>query len=86
MEITPNTIVNNLEQFGQACLDLAAKLTDSGRPLNRQEASLVRQAMLSWVEEIMEEIKVSYMVDSPRLYEASERLHEVFKAVEAITR
>lgn len=86
MEITTHTIIQNLESFGEACIKLANQLSDSGRPLNRREASLVRQAMLGWVEEIMEEIKVEYMVDSERLTESIERLNAIFEAVHTVTR
>ena len=86
MDITSHEIIHKLEVFGKACIDLSEQMADSGRPLNRDEASLVRQAMLGWVEDIMEEMKISYMIGSPRIKEDTDRLVILCEAVSDITR
>ncbi len=86
MKVTAHTIITNLETFGKSCLELAEQLSDSGRPLTPNEANLVRQAMLGWVEEIMHEIKVEFMVGHGVPDESIDRLREVSHAVYDITR
>ncbi|MHA2265951.1 MAG: hypothetical protein ACXAEN_26455 [Candidatus Thorarchaeota archaeon] len=86
MKVTAHTVINNLETFGKACIELAEQLTDSGRPLTPDEANLVRQAMLGWVDEIMHEIKVLFIVGSIVPDEAIDNLRSVAHAVYDMTR
>jgi hypothetical protein len=82
MKVTQHHIVQQLESLAERCTKLAETLSDSGRPLDHEEVSLVRQAMFGWVKEILVEIQMYYLMgEHERCVMAQDRLGEVMEAL-----
>lgn len=79
-------IRNQLEYMAGRLMDLAEALSDKGRSLHPEEASLLRQAMFGLVEEHAESVKFQYLMDGRHLMTALEQLRDVIMDVEHLTK
>lgn len=77
--MSSSDLVLHLQSSAEHMMRLAETISEHGRPLTQEEAKLVRMALFGWVEEVLSEMSINFILGR------MDSLTDGFSTVEMLT-